>query len=75
MPDPAYASDVAAPDVDDLRRELALANGRATSALNAGVPGRQPGEALRQFLAAEDEIAFVARQLRKRVRSEERWSF
>lgn len=53
-------------ELQELRARLRPAHENAVAALtNAGLPGRQPGEALKQFLAADAEIAAIVRRIKK----------
>ena len=63
-------SDPAA-ELRELRARLLRVSERATAALEAGLPGYQPGEALRQFLAAEVEVAASVRRIKKLQASSE----
>lgn len=49
----------------ELRAKLCRARKHAAAALNASLPGRQPGEALRRFLAADAEVAAIMRRIKE----------
>ena len=48
-----------------LRAGLRDAREHAAAALNADFPGRQPGEALREFLAADAKVAVIVRRIKE----------
>lgn len=52
-------------ELRELRSRLRRARAHAAAALSAGLPGRQPGEALQRFLAADEEVAAIVRRIKK----------
>ena len=71
MPDPAPSPRLQGAELQTLWDRLARASKRAAVELDAGLPGRQPGETLRQYLAAEAEMISISRELRKHLHAEE----
>ena len=56
-------------ELRELRARLRRTHVHAAAALSAGLPGRQPGEALRRFLAADAEIAATVRRIKEEHRA------
>lgn len=66
-------SDLAA-ELRELRAMLRSAQEHAAATLaNAGLPGRQPGEALKRFFAADAEVAAIVRRIKKIQAFTESW--
>jgi hypothetical protein len=54
-----------AAELRELRARLRRAHEHAAAALDASPPGRQPGEALKRFLAADAEVVAIVRRIKQ----------